>query len=134
MLFIRQARKGGANIFKMRIGNLFARAAYGLKEDPTFKENWQQMDTRPIIRGAYHFFLLREDPIEQARFFLQVIAQSRVNDLCPAVDFEEMSLSSEREASSTTAVQEKLFEYLNYLELQVCFAATTDDIDVNTST
>lgn len=67
----------------------FARATYGTtKVDPQFHTNWQVMKNAGIIRGAYHFFVAAEDPVEQASFFASTVGSLDSGDLPPVLDVE----------------------------------------------
>lgn len=59
----------------------FAKATEGTTfKDATFAANWANMGSRPMVRGAYHFFHPGIDPIAQARFFAGVV---KANGLRP---------------------------------------------------
>lgn len=73
----------------------FARATYGTSEvDSYFADNWQGMKNAGIIRGAYHFFLVADDPTQQADFFIRTVGSLDPNDLPPVVDVESASGTS----------------------------------------
>lgn len=56
--------------------------------DPEFKKNWNGSRESGLSRGAYHFFYAAEDPIEQAKHFLNVVGEFKRNDLPPVLDVE----------------------------------------------
>jgi lysozyme len=64
-----------------------ARACYGTITDSQFQQNWHNMELCGIIRGAYHYFRVFEDPIAQADKFLHT-ATARARDLPPVLDIE----------------------------------------------
>jgi lysozyme len=53
----------------------------------TFDSNWGGLKTANMLRGAYHMFRFDQDPIQQAKHFLNVIKPT-TGDLPPAVDLE----------------------------------------------
>jgi lysozyme len=73
----------------------FARATYGTSEvDSYFSDNWQAMKNAGVIRGAYHFFLVADDPTQQAEFFIKTVGSLGPNDLPPVIDVESTSGTS----------------------------------------
>jgi GH25 family lysozyme M1 (1,4-beta-N-acetylmuramidase) len=38
--------------------------------DVEFNYNWQRLQQLKLVRGAYHFFMAKDDPVQQARHFL----------------------------------------------------------------
>ena len=57
--------------------------------DPQFQNNWTGIRNAGLIRGAYHFFSPRIDPIRQANTFLGQIGDTlRPDDFPPILDFE----------------------------------------------
>ena len=70
----------------------FVRATYGTTEvDSSFNANWEAVKETGIIRGAYHFFLAAEDPVQQAEFFMRTVGSLGPNDLPPVIDVESAS-------------------------------------------
>lgn len=66
----------------------FAKATEGVDlEDSSFAAHWQSMPEAGIIRGAYHFYVTEDDPLEQANFFISKV-DLRSGDLVPVVDLE----------------------------------------------
>jgi lysozyme len=81
------ARKAGVRF-------AFARATYGENTvDGTFARNFQEMKAAGILRGAYHFYVIGQDPEKQARLFLETASLSP-GDLAPALDLEREDKSS----------------------------------------
>lgn len=73
----------------------FARATYGSSEvDSYFSDNWQAMKAAGVIRGAYHFFLVADDPTQQAEFFIKTVGSLGPDDLPPVIDVESASGTS----------------------------------------
>lgn len=56
-------------------------------DDDTFKHNFDQARRHGFIRGAYHFFIPRTDPLKQADFFIRTVKLDR-GDLPPVLDVE----------------------------------------------
>lgn len=56
--------------------------------DPHFKQYWKASMEAGFIRGAYHYFKPRTDPVKQARFFIKNTPLEE-GDLPPVLDFEE---------------------------------------------
>lgn len=57
----------------------------------SFQNNWEGAKEASVIRGAYHFFLPKDNPHnpeEQARHFLQTMGQLDPTDLPPVIDLE----------------------------------------------
>ena len=55
--------------------------------DPAFAEHWQSAADHGLVRGAYHFYVTEDDPLEQAEFFISRVDLSP-GDLLPVVDIE----------------------------------------------
>ncbi|MFN2146270.1 MAG: glycoside hydrolase family 25 protein [Anaerolineales bacterium] len=57
--------------------------------DPRFDYNWTRTRREGVIRGAYHFFRPKVDPVSQANHFLRIAGQTlHQNDLPPVLDIE----------------------------------------------
>ncbi len=66
----------------------FAKATEGIDwVDPTFSTNWAAMQQVGLVRGAYHFFVAKDDAEAQAQHFIATV-QLEPGDLPPAVDVE----------------------------------------------
>lgn len=55
--------------------------------DPAFVEHWRAAAHHGLARGAYHFYVTEDDPLEQADFFISQVDLS-AGDLLPVVDIE----------------------------------------------
>lgn len=55
--------------------------------DDTFEANFAEAGKRGLIRGAYHFFSAKTDPLKQADFFIRTV-KLRPGDLPPVLDVE----------------------------------------------
>lgn len=62
--------------------------------DPAFAGHWGALAEAGLHRGAYHFYVTEDDPEEQARFFLSVVALGP-GDLPAAVDIETLGHDTE---------------------------------------
>ncbi|WP_255209087.1 hypothetical protein [Paraburkholderia youngii] len=71
-----------------RIDFAFARVAYGKWPDPEFLANWKIMKKQGVYRGAYLFFRLDQDPIEQVDVAVGTIGAPAMRDLCLTIDIE----------------------------------------------
>jgi len=60
--------------------------------DPDFGTNWEVLDSKGLIRGAYHFYRSNDPPIDQARLFLKTCGDLRPIDLPPILDIEASSV------------------------------------------
>ncbi len=68
----------------------YAKATDGTSfKDSRFVENWANMRTAGLYRGAYHFFRPARDPEDQAAAFLATMGSLGQNDLPPMLDIEE---------------------------------------------
>jgi lysozyme len=56
--------------------------------DNRFATNWTNTRAHGIIRGAYHFFRPKSDPVAQADFFVQIAGSPASGDLPPVIDLE----------------------------------------------
>ncbi|MEM7048172.1 MAG: GH25 family lysozyme [Acidobacteriota bacterium] len=66
----------------------FVKATEGVDlADSTFADHWPAMAEAGLLRGAYHFYVTEDDPIQQAEFFLATVP-FRAGDLAPVVDIE----------------------------------------------
>ncbi len=57
-------------------------------KDPKFSVNWTEAKKNNIYRGAYHFYETGDDPIQQAKNFLETIGQFEAGELPPVLDLE----------------------------------------------
>ncbi|MEO1370656.1 MAG: GH25 family lysozyme, partial [Acidobacteriota bacterium] len=56
--------------------------------DATFADDWRDAARVGLLRGAYHFYEPPDDPLEQARFFLDTVGPLGPGDLPPVLDVE----------------------------------------------
>lgn len=61
--------------------------------DRNFNENFESSLKNGFIRGAYHFFSPKTDPIKQANFFIQTVKLEK-GDLPPVLDVEIIGKTS----------------------------------------
>lgn len=70
------------------ISFVFVKATQGVTYlDPMFNKNWEETKNEDLIRGAYHFYMADDDPIEQAEWFIKNIGGFE-NVIPPVVDVE----------------------------------------------
>ncbi|PCI98261.1 MAG: hypothetical protein COB15_06345 [Flavobacteriales bacterium] len=63
--------------------------------DPDFRNNWNEIKEKGLIRGAYHFYLCAFDPITQAEHFCTTISDIDAKDIAPILDIEQGSMSKD---------------------------------------
>jgi GH25 family lysozyme M1 (1,4-beta-N-acetylmuramidase) len=66
----------------------FAKAVHGTTLDPRFVLNWTNMNG-VLYRGAYGWYIPEQDATEQADALVDAMRDFSMNDLPPAVDFEQ---------------------------------------------
>lgn len=81
--------------------------------DDDFEKNWRLIKEKGFIRGTYHFFVVSDDPREQAIHFYDTVPDLGVGDIAPIVDVEELSLSQD---TSSRVFQQRLKEFLRVVE------------------
>jgi GH25 family lysozyme M1 (1,4-beta-N-acetylmuramidase) len=99
-----------------RLDFVFVRATYGQATDLDFDRHWNLLRQREVIRGAYHFYLVHDDPIEQVEHFLSVIGDSEPLEMAPALDFEELSFPPRATPPDVQTVQNSLLRALAHIE------------------
>jgi lysozyme len=88
----------------------FAKATEGMDDkDPMFDSHWPAIKKAGMIRGAYHFYVTEDDPLEQAGFFTQNVILEK-GDLAPVVDIELLGKDTQKGLVS------RLQTFLNALE------------------
>ncbi len=81
--------------------------------DSNFKTNWAVSKSIKVTRGAYHFYMCQDDPLDQVSFFLNTVSGFNSDDLPPIVDFEETSIDK---SQSSDTIQVRLLRFLNEIE------------------
>ena len=77
------------NSKKDSIGFIICKATQGaFYIDPKFQQNWSQTKKDGFIRGAYHFYMSQNDPVQQSIHFAKTVGSLEDTDLPPVVDFE----------------------------------------------
>ncbi|UGU14803.1 hypothetical protein LS482_13990 [Sinomicrobium kalidii] len=80
--------------------------------DPYFKFNWKHLEQTGLIRGAYHFYRTGEDPVVQARHFLETAGDFSHKVIMPIVDVE-----SEKGVEITVdSLRNALLQFLDVIE------------------
>jgi len=77
--------------------------------DPKFHENWKNMTTAEISKGAYHFYTTDSDGNNQALHYINTIKEIKKGDLPPVLDLEQGGLKAE------VTVEEYQKEVINWL-------------------
>lgn len=83
--------------------------------DEEFAANWQKLSKAGVLRGAYHFFISSDDPVQQAEFFMQTIGNISEADIPLIIDVEAGSV---KDSISADSLQNRLLACLNHLEKQ----------------
>jgi lysozyme len=81
--------------------------------DPKFTSNWKTLKNENIIRGAYHFYYTKDDPIQQANHFLNTLTSLSELDLPPILDFEDTSIDSKDDIAK---IQRNMLLFLKTIE------------------
>ncbi|MHA7609547.1 glycoside hydrolase family 25 protein [Elizabethkingia meningoseptica] len=90
-------RKEDINWNKLTVANgsidirfILLRATMGKDgKDQHFDEYWKNAKRHEFIRGAYHFYRPKEDPVQQANSFLETV-KLESGDLRPVLDIEKI--------------------------------------------
>lgn len=84
--------------------------------DPDFKQNWKLLAEKGLIRGAYHFLLVKEDPVTQAEHYYKTLGPADgEKQMTYIVDVEAGSLSVKDQDGAT--IQKVLLSFLDHIEL-----------------
>ena len=83
--------------------------------DPSFKHNWERLRELDIIRGAYHFYMAKHDPLEQAEHFVKTVGPLADLDIPLVLDIEDGSIKN---VEDITYLQEHLLIFLQRVEDQ----------------
>ena len=71
--------------------------------DSTYQRNFEAAANHGFIRGVYHFFSPKTDPIKQADFFINTVNLSP-GDLPPVLDVEIIGKASRKELESNVKI------------------------------
>ncbi len=77
--------------------------------DENFNENFAKARKNGFLRGAYHFFSTRSNPVSQARHFCR-IAQLEDFDILPILDVENI------DDLTPAQLRENVLRWMNYVE------------------
>ncbi|MGB8194253.1 MAG: GH25 family lysozyme [Chitinophagaceae bacterium] len=93
---------------------VICKATEGLTgKDPDFNTNWNTIDQKGFIRGAYHFYHCGDDPVKQAAHFISVVQAFEAGDFPPIVDFEETSIDK---GCTMAQIQSNLLTFLKQVQ------------------
>lgn len=99
----------GANITFM-----YTKATQGVDyTDSKFTINWSGAKEVGVYRGAYHFYISKEDPVAQAEFFLKHIGDFEKGEMPPVLDVEEYSIEGD---SNLTDMEAGVLKWLATVE------------------
>ena len=91
---------------------VFVKATEGVDYlDTMFVKNWKDLEEENMIRGAYHFYVSDDDPLEQAEWFVKNIG-SFEGILPPVMDVERAG----HDHITPEAYREKLVKCLGHVE------------------
>jgi len=85
----------------------------GTYVDPMFKTNWSEIHKNGYIRGAYHFYDCKVDPIIQAKHFVSMITDIQSYDIPPILDIEQGSLTT---GSTAEQIQSDALKFMEEVE------------------
>ncbi|GAA4457979.1 GH25 family lysozyme [Rurimicrobium arvi] len=85
--------------------------------DPDFADNWTMIRQKGALRGAYHFYLYADNPVEQAIHFCNTVGPLEQNDIPLVLDVEELSLP--REGVNKHKLQEDVDQFLTEVERRI---------------
>lgn len=89
----------------------FIKATEGIDfTSPAFANDWLTSQQVGVIRGAYHFFLPKDDSITQADFFLKTVGALAATDMPLLVDVEQS------QGMAPGVIAQRLRQFLDYLE------------------
>lgn len=89
--------------------------------DNTFTSNWEWLKKARLIRGAYHFYIYGDDPLAQARHFLQTTGAFTNAEMPLILDIEEGGLGRKAGGALSAdrdTLQVHLLNFLQYLSKQ----------------
>ncbi len=83
--------------------------------DNKFDYNWNKISKLQLKRGAYHFFVIDDNPEKQAIHYWNTVKNLNIDDFPPIVDIETAS-GYKVSHQKSTALEKKLFIFLNTIE------------------
>jgi lysozyme len=81
--------------------------------DVKFHQNWSQMESAGLAKGAYHFYTSESDGKTQAQHFINTIKEVKVGDMPPVLDLEHGGISGTVEIAQ---FQQEVIYWLNAVE------------------
>ena len=98
------------NDVKYPIEFVFVKATEGGDhKDTTFTRNFKAASKAGLVRGAYHFFTPKTDPIKQAEFFIENV-RLKAGDLPPVLDVEVKGKNEDEE------IRQRVKAWLQHVE------------------
>jgi lysozyme len=90
---------------KVEISFCFVKATEGEDlKDQDFMDNWREAKKKGLIRGAYHFYVPRANPVQQAQNFIESVVINK-GDFVPVIDFETQGTSKRVRANLLSNVK-----------------------------
>ncbi len=95
---------------------VICRATEGISfKDPMFIPNWDKLNSKHHIRGAYHFYIVKDDPIQQAKYFINQIGLLDQTDLPYIVKIEDSGINRDMRLNPKR-MSEDLKLFLDHIE------------------
>ncbi len=60
--------------------------------NPNFKTDWEVLKKKKMIRGAYHFFEVNDDPQKAAQNYFSTVGHLGDHEMAPIIDIEESGI------------------------------------------
>jgi|GEM_PF-1704826 len=90
------------------------KATQGVSDvDPMFSKNWQWLAQNKRRRGAYHFYVSGDDPVQQAQHFIATVGKWQAADIAPVVDIEAAGINPK---TTSETLQTDLLRFLHTVE------------------
>ena len=82
--------------------------------DPDFIKNWKFLTVNNITKGAYHFYMYTQDPVQQASHFYNTVGATKSPDFPLIIDIEELSLP--KKYIDNKRLKNDLLKFLQWIE------------------
>lgn len=106
-------------IRKAGITFTYAKATQGENyHDPKFPANWKGAQKAGLYRGAYHFYMVGQDPVQQALSFINRIGTLEKGDLPPMLDLEQACIPKGHRME-TEVFQQNVKKWLDQVEKEL---------------
>jgi lysozyme len=81
--------------------------------DSKFHQNWSDMTTAGIARGAYHFYSTESNGKSQAEHFINTVGEVKIGDMPPVLDLEQGGING---TVDVKLFQQEVMSWLNAVE------------------